>query len=123
MSDCSICKLHKTKKAELQKQLAPLVFKELFNGITEDDVLKLVNGKLIHRGVPLSLEQKNSIIMEAENLKTNNALIAILTDLKFTANKKIYEDSVSIEDILAGKMALWTVDLIEKKIINLSNIK
>lgn len=122
-TSCPVCKIQKTKKADLQKKLAPLVFKDLFNGITEDDILKLVNGKLIHRGITLSHEQKNSIINEAESLKSNNALTAIISDLKFTANKRIFHDSVCLEDILAGKMALWVIDLLEKKIQNLANIK
>lgn len=122
-TSCPVCKIQKVKKADLQKKLAPLVFKDLFNGITEDDVLKLVNGTLIHRGVPLSHEQKNSIINAAASLKSNNAITAIISDLKFTANKKIYHDSESIEDILAGKMALWVIDLLEKKINNLASIK
>jgi len=121
--DCPVCKIQKTTKAEMQAKLAPVVFKHLFNGITEDDILKFVNGRLIHKGIVLSQQQKNSIIISAENLIHNEALVAILTDLKATANKKIYHDSLSIEDTVAGKMALWVVDLIEKKIVNLSNLK
>ena len=120
---CSICKIQKATKPEIQKKLAPFVFKHLYNGITEDDVLSVVGSTVIHRGVPLSQQQKNSIIISAENLKTNDALAAIITDLKFTANKKMYHDSVSVEDLLAGKMALWVIDLLEKKIVNLSNLR
>ena len=123
ITKCSICAIQKEIKPDIQKRLAPAVFKHLFNGITEDDILTVIGKTVIHKGVALSQEQKNSIIMAADNLKSNNALLAILTDLKFTANKKIYHDSLSIEDVIAGKMALWVVDLIEKKIVSLSNLK
>lgn len=118
--ECATCKIQ--KKSELQKKLAPIVFKELFNGITEDDILTLVGRTLMHRGVALSAEQKRSIIISAQELKNNPALLFILSDLKHTANKKIYLDSLSFEDITAGKMALWVIDLMEKKIMNLSNL-
>lgn len=120
---CPCCEIQKDIKPELQRKLAPLVFKHLYNGITEDDILRLEGRQLIHKGVALSPEQKSSIIMQAGELKSNNALIAILQDLKYTANKKIFDDSESVEDIIAAKMALWVIDLIEKKIVNLSNLK
>lgn len=98
------------------------VFKHLFNGVTEDDVLKQVGSKLAFRGQILSDVERNGIISEAQMIRSSSAMKLLLNDMKASANDKIFNKSTSVEEILAAKSTLWTVDILERKMKSLAEM-
>jgi hypothetical protein len=107
----------------MKGRLTNWIFKHLYNGLTENDVLRMVNGALIYRNTVLLTEQKRVIIEQAKTINSLDLWKMLCDEMKVAANKRMYFDSKNEQDMLAAKMVLWTVDVMEKKIQNLSNIK
>lgn len=91
--------------------------------VSENDFLMSdKTGKLIYQGNPLTSEQKSSIISQAQVLHSMDLYKLLMNEMKYVANKKIFFDAKNIDDMMAGKMVLWTLDVIEKKIENLAKL-
>lgn len=99
------------------------IFKELFNGITADDILKYANGKFIVGGNELPPADTQALISGARAIKEMFVWKQLLKDMRYEANKMMFDNSLKYEDMLSGKMVLWTLDVMEKKLESLSKIK
>lgn len=99
------------------------MFSYLFNGVTERDIIRVIHNKVIYKGNILSDEQKHGIIEGAKTLQSLDVWKILCDEMRFAANKKIYHDSKDTTDIIAGKMVLWTVEVMEKKINSLVQFK
>lgn len=110
-------------KQWLRKKLINLLVKRLFNGLTEDDVLK-VRGKnvILYKGFKLKPEKIESIKVDAKTFRDSVIWKLLSDDMKYVANKRMFEVSESMDDMMAGKMVLYTIDLINKKLDNLSKL-
>jgi hypothetical protein len=109
--------------AEIKPELANLIFKHLFNGVTEDEVLTVVGKSFYYCGRLLSDDEKRGIISEAKMIQASVLWNFLLNEMTVSANEKIFNKAVSPDDILAGKMVLWTLDIMKKKIAKLANWK
>ena len=99
------------------------IFKSLFNGITSDDVLKLVGGNFIVADKVLPTQDCIDITNGAKAIKDMYVWQMLIKDMKHEANKIMYTKSKTTDDILAGKMVLWAIDIMEQKLENLSKLK
>jgi len=96
--------------------------KDLFNVLTVDDIL-IVRGKAIFaRGQQLSEKDKISVTEGASGLKNNFLLKILLNEMKLISNEMMYKQSKSFDDMIGGKWMLYTLDVLEKKIDNLSKL-
>jgi hypothetical protein len=108
----------KLKIAALNK-----VIKELFNGITEEDILKVLpDGTFMVADKVLPASAKNDIITGAQALKEMLVFQVLLKDMKHLANKMMYENSKDVDDMVFGKAMLYNIDVLERKIDNLSKL-
>lgn len=96
--------------------VSQFIFRRLFNGVTERDVLRERGGRLFRRGHQLTDEQERGIISEAESLSQSPLLALLLDELRLAANDNIFNKSSSVGDLVAPKAVLWTVDVLEKKV-------
>lgn len=72
--------------------------------------------------VSLSPEKVNSLSIQAQDYWEDGSLFQILkTEMDRVASITIFQKSNSLDDILAGKMILYTNDLWAKKIKRLAN--
>jgi hypothetical protein len=111
-------------KFYLRKLLINFLVKHLFNGITDDDILKVLpNGNVIYRGKPLKEEIIVQIRDEAERFH-NSALWKVLSkEVKYRANQRMFEKGMSESDMFVGKSILYTIDVIESKLNNLKRLR
>lgn len=107
----------------MTKEKINLITKDLFNTKSEKDIISLKGRDIIYRGKVLTDGEKKSIIGQAEVIKKLEIWNILQDELKYLANKKMYYDSKNEEDILFAKAILWTVDILGKKIDNLSKLK
>ena len=84
---------------------------------------QLSTGKVIHNGNILGKEEIDGIIELAKGLSYNKLLVDLIIDIENKAAKKIYYESDSLQDLAYGKGMLNALDLLRKKIINVSKIK
>lgn len=94
--------------------------KELFNTITEEDVLRDENGVWVSGGRTLTDAEKKLLISEASVFVQTRLWKELQKDVRYRANKAMYEKAKTIDDLLAGKMALYILDVIKTRLESLT---
>lgn len=108
-----------TKKTSIKEAT-----KDLFADINEKEILSQVGGKLYYKGEVLSDNQVNDFAAQADAIKKLEITEIILRELEHIACKAMYyQGEDDLEALKFGKSILWTVDVLRKKIHNLSNLK
>ena len=103
----------------IKRKLLNYLLRHLYNAITEDDILEIRDGKIFQGKRQMTTAEIQSITAEAEMLKSMDLWKILIKGLKLEANHRMYQKSASYDDMYAGKMTLWTIDLMEKKVDNI----
>ena len=88
----------------------------LFNTITEDDILKRQGAEYTFKGKPLMDAQIQSLRSQSEGWMESHLFEIIDYELKYQANRKMYLDSKNEMDMIAGKLIVYTWDIIKSKL-------
>jgi len=96
--------------------------RHLFNAVTEDDILRYENSKMTFRGDVVNQATLKELVNGAQALQKLNTHKMLMQEMKYVANKRIYQYSKTNDDILFGKAMLLTIDILEKKIDNISKL-
>lgn len=99
------------------------LLKYLFNAVTEDDILVYRAGQLWKGKKPLSGIEVEELVSGAQTLQTMKVWQQMIKELQWVANNKIYNESVTTADLTFPKAMLYTLDVLQKKITNLSQLK
>lgn len=99
------------------------ILRNLYNTITADDILIYNAGKFIVAGKELPEADRTDIITGADAIRKMFVWELLARDMKFQANKLIFEKQETIDDAIFGKAVLFVIDVLEKKLKNLSEIK
>ena len=113
--------LKKLKPAEL-KELRNWCLKDLFNGITEDDILVFKNGAFIVGNKIVPQIESLGIIDSAKSIKNMDLWKYIIKEAKYAANVSIFNSSQSLEDIFFGKAMLKAIEVMENRVDNISRL-
>lgn len=108
---------------KLRWRLAKWVTKGILFSVTEDDVVRSVGVNLYRGDEKLSPGARNSIITGSQAIKDMEAYKVIMDDLKYTAGKRIQDKALTGEDVFFARGGLWIIQLMEKKVENLSRLK
>lgn len=97
--------------------------KNLFNTIDKEDIL-LILGKdnVLLKGKPLEPDRIIQIKEEAERFKSSLLWRILSNQVKFEANKIIYQASKNIEDTRFGKAMLLNLETINKLLDDISKL-
>jgi len=98
----------------LQKRLINILAKNLFNTVTEDDILKVRQGGVYLRGRKLDKDTLAALQEDAEKYSESTLWKIISNEVKQVSNLRMYEKGTTSDDILAGKIALYVLEVIEK---------
>jgi hypothetical protein len=107
----------------VKRRIANRLLKYLFNVVTEDDILIVKNGQFIVNGKLIDQMSRDDIISGADILKRMLVWQLLVKDLKWTANDAIFNKSKTEADLTFPKAILYCLDVIERKIENLSKLK
>lgn len=110
-------------KNKLRQLLANFVYKHVFNGVTENDILRGHAGNLYYGKTQLSSAQVNGIIDEARSIHSTELWKLLCNNMRNAANEKIFRSATSMEEISAARASLWTVDVLEKTLTTLKQMK
>lgn len=99
------------------------ILAHLFNAVTTDDILKYEAQTLTLNGQPVTNRMVDELRSGAETLKSMYVFQLLMKEMKHAANQRMYQHSKSDADIVFGKAMLYSIDVLEKKIINLSQLK
>lgn len=92
----------------------------LFNTIGKDDILQEVAGTWVVGNKPLNSGQRSLLISEAKNFLSTTLWRVLQVDIKFKANRSMFERAQSTNDIVAGKLWLYTLDCIKTRLESLA---
>lgn len=99
------------------------VVKDLFNAITDEDVLRVDKQGVMYIGDNrIPSEVRNSLIEGAKAILAHEAWDILTKQMQLAANKRMYEESTSVDDMIFGKAMLYTIDVMQRKLYNLSNL-
>lgn len=98
------------------------ITKALYNDVKKEDILVLKDGKLHLNGQPVSPETLKSLANQAQAIQTFDIYKLLMDEMRVLANKKLYYDSKTEYDMLFAKAMLWTIDVLEKKLANISKL-
>lgn len=109
------------KNLEEKYTILTLAVRKLFNTLGPADILKVSDGgQWMSEGKTLNEGQKKLLIAEAINF-TNTTLWKVLqADIKYQANRRMFNRSKTALDLVAGKLWLFTLDAINTRLKSLA---
>ena len=90
---------------------------DLFNNISDKDIFKISGQDWLFKNKKLSENEKLRLVSEAELLLKTNLWQMLQTEIRYRANKKMFLDSQTEYDLIAGKLMLYQLDII-KSVLN-----
>jgi hypothetical protein len=103
--------------------LAKKIIKHVFLSITEDDVLALHGNKLYRGPFQLTQQDASAIIQGARAMEQMDVWNALLTDTRFVLYKNMFDKAHLHEDLYFARGGLYALEILEKKIRNLANLR
>lgn len=120
----------KSLSQNLKRRIANWCLRHLFNAITEDAFLQVQffksakgeSGKIFVGNKELPLNEVKEFAVQARTLLKFNVYRRVTDSMKWTANEMMYQNSKNADDILAGKMVLYALDVLNKKLENIAKL-
>ena len=94
--------------------------KELFNTIGVDDILRQEGNDWFIGKNKLNDGDKQLLIAEANQFLITKLWQVLQNDIRYQANRAMFEKAKSENDIVAGKLWLYTLDTIKTRLESLS---
>ncbi len=111
----------KEKAGREKYQILTMTVKRLFNTIGPEDILKSnEHGQWMVRGQVLNKGQCDLLIAEAKHFSESKLWEVLQLDVKYQANRRMFELGVSDTDIVAGKLWLFTLDAFKTRLKSLN---
>lgn len=113
--------LESTEQQILQKHLAQFIITEVFNTVTEEDILKIKAPNVwVHKGKELTDGQVNALKSEASAFKESGLWKILKAELLWIAHTSGYVKSKTEADQIAGKMLEYLTGIIDTKLRQMS---
>jgi hypothetical protein len=94
--------------------------RQLFNAISEEDILHEEDGVWIVQGKPLNDAQKKLLIVEAKQFTAMRLWKVLQLDLKWKANELMFLKSKTDNDLIVGKLWLYSLKQLKNRLENIS---
>lgn len=101
-------------------QILTMAVKDMFNTVGYDDILQEKNGKWIFSGKEIPEGIKTAISSEAGHMLDSKLWKIIENDIKYQANLRMYDKAQTETDLIAGKLWLYTFDVIKTRLRSLT---
>jgi hypothetical protein len=115
IDDC----LNDIENSEDKHKILTLAVKKLYNTISKDDILTDKNGVWYFKDKAIDGSIKNLLIAEADAFRNSKLWSILQNDIKYQSNKRMYTDSLSVDDLIAGKLWLLTLDTFKTRLNSL----
>lgn len=116
----------------LKQKIHNLLMSYLFNAVTQDSFLQVVTTKTLQGQKISSIMSGNKMLEkdlvreykdQAKQIIKTGVWLKVLDSMRWTANERLFKTAAVTEDMLYARAMLYTIDVIEKKFINISNIE
>lgn len=107
----------------LRRKFINWLAKDLYKTVTEDDFLIVgEKGAVKFKGQVLDATQKADLIRNAKDMLDNQMWQLMLIELSHEANKKMFFQSATMNDLVGGKLILWTLEQMHKKVRRIATL-
>lgn len=122
--DEAIEAMRQDKNAEHRRAVLTLAVRRLYNTIGPEDILKTdkTSGRWTWMGRPISKEETMVLVEQARGMLESRLWKVLEADLKYTANKRMFVESVNTDDITAGKLVSFYTDIIHTRLKKLAGL-
>lgn len=103
------------KKLGERDVLTELV-KDLYNTVSEKDILQNDSGQWIYQGKKISEGVRQAIISDAHTILNSVLWNILLDEIRCESNRRMFLKSKTEHDLIAGKVMLYTLDLLNTKL-------
>ena len=107
----------------LQKHLSHFLTDDVFNVITEEDLLSIDGNEWKHQGRTLNITEIKNLIQQAQILEKLKLWEILKTELKHHAQDRTANKSKTEADLIAGRLMTYIVKLLENRVKYISNFK
>ena len=107
----------------LQKHFSNYLIKDVFNVITEDELLVIEGTKWTHKGRTLTEPEIKNLIEQAQLIERLNLWKVMKDELRHHAQDKLINKSKTEADLIAGKMMIYIIEIMENRVKYISNFK
>lgn len=112
------------KLLRLDKEILTELVRDLFNTIDEHDILREeIDGKWYVGDKQLQDAEKKIVISEAQMFLKGKVWNVLQRDVKYLANKRMYINSRTEMDLVAGKLLLYLLDIMKTRLQSLDKGK
>lgn len=101
----------------LQKNLAQFLVSEVFNTISDDDILKITAPNTWqHKGHDLTADQVNALRSEAQAIQGTVLWKMLMDEITWHAQKRTLEKSQTEADLIACKLLVYFRDILQSRL-------
>jgi hypothetical protein len=104
----------------LRHLLLKILLKHLYRAVTVDELLVHKGTTMYINGKPLSNDEKQGIIREAQYLRRSHLLRMLFSELRLAANQQIIEKATTVDGMIAGRLQMLAIDTLEQLIVRVS---
>jgi len=97
-------------------QILTQAVKRLFNTISADDILKETEQGMMFEGKVLVKAEADAIREHAVVFRDSKLYKILIKDIKYQANRRMFIDSKTEMDMIAGKLILFNEDIIKTRL-------
>lgn len=108
--------------SRLRKWCVDFLTRKIVHTITEEDILQVKGNTVSFRGSELTKEQLQKLKQDADIYEQSDIYILIQNEIQYLAQKAIYEDSTTMDDVVAGKLLLYLNDLHRRTLIKIKSL-
>ncbi|MBT7915270.1 hypothetical protein HN588_15335 [Candidatus Bathyarchaeota archaeon] len=98
----------------IKRKLCNLVLRKVFKALVDEDVM-------LWRDVPD--ERKFAFIEEARIIRKTMYWKRMISSSKWKAQQLMFQKSASWDDVFFSKATLYTIDLLDKRLTHIANMK
>ena len=117
-----ITQLLKGMEMKEKHAILTMAVRRLFHAVTADDILREENGQWFFQSKAIP-DAEMAQLKESASYFLDSKLWKILkADSDYQANKRMFNDSKDVYDMIAGKFILWTADVWKTRLNNMKAI-
>lgn len=105
--------------SEDKYRILTIAVKRLFNTIGQDDVLQQIDGEWRFEGKPITKGEIDNIRMQAKSFMDSKLWSVLEKELKYQANRQMFSEAKTWEDLMSGKVLLLLVHIIKVRLKNI----
>ena len=98
----------------IKRKIIQFLVRDMFVGLTDDDILKVTNRGWFMKGRKLSQEEVTELKEEATSLKESVLWNLMSNEIRYLANDRMFEKSAVEGNSVFGRAMLYNLNLLEQ---------